>query len=190
MKLKSIRTKEELDPVLMSPEEEGPDVAYWVFSEINGGGQWENMTVLSHGKYGNEFVKTFGHYHNDPHTETYRVVSGRGLLILQKKHFGDGSMVPNKIDKFVIVNLTPGDEVVITQEWGHSLINVGNEPLITMDNWTHGHTPADYDQIEQLHGMAYYMIQKNGNADIEPNPNYYDLPNPEFMSPAEFAKIS
>ncbi len=188
MQIKSVRTKEELAPVLLNPEADGPEFAYWVFSEVAGGKKWENMTVLTPGTYGQEFVKTFGHYHNDPFEETYHVVSGKGLLLMQKKGFVEGSWVPTKVERFVILSLTPGDEISITQEWGHSMCNVGNEPLITFDNWNHGHTPADYDQIEKLHGMAYYIVKKNGNADIEPNPNYTDHPNPEFMTVAEFAK--
>jgi len=50
----------------MSPEERGPDFAYWVFSGI-ASKVWENMTVISPGTYGQEFVKTFGHYHNQPY---------------------------------------------------------------------------------------------------------------------------
>jgi len=190
VQIKTVRTKEELAPVLLSPEEKGPDFAYWVFSGITQGNQWENMTILSPGTYGQEFVKTFGHYHNDPHEETYRVVNGKGILLLQKKHFEDGSWVPNKVDRFIIVSILPGDKTVITQEWGHSLSNIGNDPLITLDNWTHGHTPADYEEIEDLHGMAFYLVKNDGTADIEPNPNYIDHPTPEFMTASEFAKLT
>ena len=62
--------------------------------------------------------------------------------------------------------------------------------MITLDNWTHGHTPADYEEIEDLHGMAFYLVKNDGTADIEPNPNYIDHPTPEFMTASEFAKLT
>lgn len=187
MLIKSVRTKEELATVLMNPEEKGPDFAYWVFSNV--GKKWENMTVLSPGTYGQEFIKTFGHYHNQPYDETYRVVGGKGVLIVQKKHFDNGTWTPDKVDKFVLVSLSPGDEVVITQDWGHALCNVGDLPLITIDNWTHGHSQADYEQIESLHGLAFYLIKKEGKADIYPNPNYNEHPDPEYLTATEFANL-
>ena len=191
MIIKTGRTQEELSPVLQNPEAQGNDLAYWVFSEVStNGDKWVNMTIVDSGGYGGEFTKTFGHYHSVNVNETYHFVEGNGIFMLQKKHFENGKWTPNKVDEVILLTMKPGEEVIVTPEWGHSWSNIGSLPLITFDNWASGHRPEDYEHIEKLRGMAYYLINKNGKAEIEANPNYENLPTPKFMTPAEFAKLT
>ena len=77
----------------------------------------------------------------------------------------------------------------ISQEWGHSWTNIGNEPLITIDNWKEGHSPDDYKPIEELGGMGYFFIKKDNRAQFLPNPKYKDLPKPEWITAKEFNEI-
>jgi len=42
----------------------------------------------------------------------------------------------------------------------------------------------------QPKAVPFYLVKKDGTADIEPNPNYIDHPTPEFMTAAEFAKLT
>ena len=60
---------------------------YWVFSGISN--EWENMTVISPGLCGDEFPKTYGHYHNTEVTEKYKLLSGQGILLMQRRKFVD-----------------------------------------------------------------------------------------------------
>lgn len=189
MLIKSVRTKEEMYPVLAGSEPDGPDFAYWVFSGV-AKDRWENMTILAPGKYGQEYVKTYGHYHSSPNDETYHVVQGNGLLLMQERYFEGDKWIKSKIAKFIVVKLTAGDEVLITQKWGHALCNTSTEPLITFDNWTSGHSPEDYTPVEYLKGLAYYVLEKDGSFTLEPNKNYLNHPEPEFMSAQQFAELS
>lgn len=183
MKLKSLRTKEEQAPVLLYPSVPGPEVVYWVFSDISFK-NWKNMTVITPGFYGEEFPKTFGHYHGTPVNETYRVVSGKGLLILQKKQ----DNLSDNILEVVIIKLKEGDQVIITPEWGHSLTNLGDTPLITFDDWDAGHTDADYQEIKDFCGMAYYITKKGSEMDIVKNKHYNNVPTPKFLTAEEFTQ--
>lgn len=186
MKLGSTRTLECLKPVLKDPHSSGPDPAYWVFAEV-GADPWANVTVTSPGSYNGEFPKTFGHYHpEDAKDEVYKLIQGEGIFVMQKKFMEKGNWIENKVAEVVLIKAIVGDEIIIKPPWGHSWINTGETPLITFDNWIWGHTPQDYKVIERLHGMAYYLVNQNGQITPVPNPNYQDLPEPLWLSAFEF----
>ena len=189
MELRSARNIEELQEVLEIPTANGPHTAYWVFSNVSGG-KWENMTITSQGKYGREFPKTYGHYHTtSDKTEIYRLVSGKGIFLLQEKHVNEGGeIVPNKVGEVFLVKAeNPGDEIMVPNDYGHSWSNVGKEPLITFDNWKWKHLPTDYKPIRKLRGLVYYIVEENGDIKLIPNPNYIEHPEPKWLTPKEFA---
>jgi len=188
MKIKTTRDRAGLLPVLMVKNSEGPDPAYWVFEGITNH-QWENMTVIVAGSFNGEFPKTFGHYHTAKVDETYKLVHGSGVLMLQKKHYEKGRWVPEIIDEIYLVEFEPEDEILITPEWGHAWANVGNTPLITFDNWRSGHSPDDYKPIEKLQGLAYYLVDEGGNITAKPNPNYKQTPEPKHITAKEFGTL-
>jgi len=179
--LKSIRTLKEQDEVLYKPGSTGPESVYWVFTDITQG-KWINMTVITSGMYGEEFPKTYGHYHNTNVNEIYHVIEGQGILLMQKGY--------PEVTDIVLVTLKPGDEVTITPEWGHALSNIGETPLVTFDNWNSGHTQADYDPIKKVSGMACFLLKGENIAKIALNQNYGDLPTPKFMTAEEFKKYA
>lgn len=187
MRVNSVRDLEGLRPVLKDPDSSGPTVAYQVFIEIDEK-PWVNKTVIAAGLYGAEYPKTFGHYHGKAVNETYHVVSGTGLLVLQKKHFDQKMWVAEQVDEVLIISATAGDELIIAPEFGHSWSNIGKDELILFDNWSSGHTPEDYYFIDKLHGLAYYLIDENGTPKAVPNPNYQNLPVPIWLSTTEFNK--
>ena len=170
----------------MDPQATGVDPAYWVFGEITPD-KWANLTVTAPGKIGDEYPKTFGHYHSTQVNETYHLISGHAVLILQKKHYENGSWTPEMVDEVLLVKLGPGDEVVIHPQYGHALVNTGAEPLLTYDDWRAGHLPSDYEQIEKLQGLAYYITEVNGQPQAVPNPRYKNLPIPIWSTPPELS---
>lgn len=190
MKLGSTRELSGLKPVLKDANSAGPNPVYWVFSECSEG-KWANVTVIAPGKIGEEYPKTFGHYHGTDVDEIYRLIEGEGVLLLQKKFFDEsGNWVKEKVAEVVLIKTKPGDEILITPEWGHSWSNIGGGPLISFDDWRSGHAPTDYSDIESLQGLAYYLVEEKGGIKALPNPNYKDLPEPRWMSAEEFKKLS
>jgi oxalate decarboxylase/phosphoglucose isomerase-like protein (cupin superfamily) len=187
MKLGSTRTLEELKPVLKTPPNvSGSGPVYWVFAEV-GADPWDNVTITAPGRFNGEFPKTFGHYHPvDAQDELYQLVSGSGIFLMQKKKMVDSNWVEDEVETVVLISAQPGDEIVIEPEWGHSWSNVGSTPLITFDNWTYGHSPQDYEVIERLKGMAYYLVEENAEIKTVPNPNYKNLPEVEWLTAEEF----
>lgn len=189
MKLASTRSLENLRVVLKDKNATGPEVAYWVFSDISLE-EWENLTVWSPGTYNGEFVKTYGHYHGTDDLETYRIISGEGILIIQKKFFEGNEWIKNKVAEVIFIKPKIGEDIILSPEWGHAWVNIGMGPLITYDNWRAGHDPSDYAVMEELSGMAYYIVSENGEVKAVPNPNYQDLPEPKWFTATEFKNIN
>lgn len=185
MKLSSTRDLSKNRPVLKDTNSTGPDPVYWVFSEVTEE-KWANITIVASGRYSSEYPKTFGHYHNVGTNETYYLIEGDAILLLQKKYFEDGAFVPERVEEVLLIKLKPGDTVTLTPEYGHSVSNIGVHPLISYDDWRSGHTPADYEDIKRLQGMAYYLVEEGGEVKAVPNRNYLDLPEPIWLTAQEF----
>jgi oxalate decarboxylase/phosphoglucose isomerase-like protein (cupin superfamily) len=187
MKLSWTRPQTELSEVLMSPESKGPDVAYWIFSEVTPE-KWENMTILTNGTYGKEYPKTYGHYHPHNTFETSKFISGDGLYMLQKKHYENDKWIDNMVDEFYLVKFEPGDEITLNDQFAHAWSNVGDMPLMVYDDWRLAHSPADYESIKLLHGMCFYIVNDNGIKFV-PNKNYKNHPDPKIITAKEFQKM-
>lgn len=191
MKLASTRNLEELRPVLKNPESVGPDSVYWVFNDVSSD-KWANMTIINNGLLDNEYIKTFGHYHGVDVNETYHIIEGLGVAVLQKKHIENGNLIPEMVDIVYLVKLKPGDEITYKPEYGHSLSNTGSIPLITYDDWRLGHPTADkfdYEPIEKQKGMAYYLVKEDDEIKAIANLNYKNLPEPIWLTAEEFKNL-
>ena len=171
------RTLEDLKPVLQDQNSQGPSPVYSV--EPAKVESWVNKTTIQPGKIGEEYTKTFGHYHTaKAEPELYRVESGEGILVLQKKHIEVGEWIPEKVDQVLLIRAKAGDQILITPEYGHSWSNVGSSPLVLLDNWAYNHSDEDYAFIAKHRGMAYYLTD-NGEAPTPVrNENYVDTPEP------------
>lgn len=189
MQLKSTRSLIQLKSVLKDPNSTGPDQVYWVFSDVTSD-KWANITITVPGNLNGEYPKTFGHYHGTQINETYHVIEGEAVMILQKKHFDGGKWIPGMVDDVYLIKAKPGDEIVIAPEYGHSWSNTGNVPFITYDDWTSGHELSDYEPIEKMKGLAYYLIEDNGEVKAIANPNYQNLPEPIWLTVEEFRNLS
>lgn len=178
-----------IQPVLMHKDGNGPDPVYYMFSEITLDDSWHNMTILVPGNYEGEFPKTYGHYHGTQVKETYKVISGEGIFLLQKKKFDKKMWLMEQVEEVYAVLAKAGDEITITPDFGHSWSNVSKDPLVLYDNWKSGHTPADYVVIDRLQGMAYYLVNKNGKVTFSPNNHYQNLPEVRELSAKEFGEL-
>ncbi len=187
MRVLSIRDFEGIKPTLLDPNCQGISPVYQVYTDL-GDPRWANRTEIYAGRLGTEFPKTFGHYHGVVKPETYRVVSGIGVLVLQKKHVENGIVVPEIIEEVFLVRAVAGDEVIIMPEWGHSWSNVNRETLVLLDNWKEGHSPTDYEIEEHLHGMAYYLVDEGGEVKERVNGNYKNVPPAKWMTASEYNK--
>ena len=182
--------------VLMELDAAGPDVHYHM---VRGGKDLRNITIWEPGKVGKEYIKTYGHYHVGDISETYWIIYGEGVTIAQKRVVGsDGEIVDDEIEEIRIVRVKAGEAVYMPRGWAHAAVNIGEAFFATADdspvNFEEvdpsslpGH--ADYEPIKKMRGMAYYIVEENGQPTLVKNPTYKNVPEAkiEDWSPS-FAK--
>lgn len=176
------RSNEKMREVLMDPQAPGPAVHYYM---IRGGKDQKNVTVWEPGTVGGEYIKTYGHYHIGDLDETYDIVFGQGIALLQKLAKDEsGVMIPDVVEEFSVLSVKAGDQVYMAPGQGHLLVNTGDTYFITVDNSPvnfeekdpvslPGH--ANYDLVTQMHGFAYYVIEHNGQPALKKNPLYKEI---------------
>ncbi|MCG2686011.1 hypothetical protein L6258_01415 [Candidatus Parcubacteria bacterium] len=165
------RTLAELKEVLQNPQASGPEEVYFMLR-----GQ-PNITVLVPGKIGEEFTKTYGHYHKHGGAETYQILFGRGLLLLQKKGADD-----EELEDICLREVGARDTIEVPKGYGHVMINVGSTFLVTADNApTNAETSQnDYEPIKKLRGFSYYIVDDGeGGWKAVRNEKYVKVPKLE-----------
>ncbi len=179
------RTHEKMQEVLMTPEAAGPAIHYYM---VRGGSKKRNITIWESGTVGGEYVKTYGHYHIGNLDETYWIVQGTGIALLQKMVVENGVPQPDKIEEFKAVPVKAGDSVYMAAGYGHLVVNTGPEWLVTVDDSPvegagdsasmPGH--ADYEMVKRMRGFAYYVVEQDGVPTLVPNPLYKEVRTKDF----------
>src|SRR3989338_10765328 len=93
----AVRTHEKMKEVLMNPEAAGPAIHYYM---IRGGKDKRNITVWETGTVGDEYIKTYGHYHVGKLDETYWIAQGEGIVLLQTRSTHHGKPIDDEIGSF------------------------------------------------------------------------------------------
>jgi oxalate decarboxylase/phosphoglucose isomerase-like protein (cupin superfamily) len=177
------RDNEKMKEVLMNPKAEAPAIHYYM---IRGGTHKTNITVWEAGTVGGEYIKTYGHYHVGDISETYSIIQGVGVLLMQERKMGkDGQPIDDEIETFRAMRVKAGDVIYISPSVGHLLVNTGHTWLVTSDDspvyendvdpvGLPGH--ADYEAVKKMGGFAYFVIEKNGFPALVKNPKYKTVP--------------
>ncbi len=176
------RTHEKMLEVLMDPKGVGPTVHYYM---IRGGVNQKNITVWEPGTVSGEYIKTYGHYHVGKIEETYWILYGEGIVLLQKLATdAKGNMIQDRVEEFRAISVKPGDSVHMDSGWGHLVANVGTTYLVTADDSPvdfeekdptslPGH--ADYKPVQKMRGFAYYVVEHEGKPALIRNKLYKEI---------------
>lgn len=173
------RTDEKMREVIMDPNGVGPAIHYYM---IRGGVEQKNITVWEPGTISGEYIKTYGHYHIGELSETYEIIYGQGVALLQKLAEDEkGEMIANAVAEFKAMPVKAGQTVFMPTKFGHLLANTGKTYLVTADDspvdfndrepaGLPGH--ADYELVKKMRGFAYYVIKHKGGVALKKNPLY------------------
>ena len=176
------RTHEKMQDVLMDPNGVGPAVHYYM---IRGGSEQKNTTVWEPGTVSGEYIKTYGHYHVGDLSETYWIVYGQGVALMQKlAEDENGNMIADQVEEFKAIPVQAGSEVFMPSKFGHLLANTGETYLVCIDDSPvdfedrdpssfPGH--ADYQLVKQMRGFAYYVVERDGKPALKKNPLYKSI---------------
>jgi glucose-6-phosphate isomerase len=181
------RTNEKMKEVLMSPNAEAPEVHYYM---IRGGSEQKNITIWEPGTVDGEYIKTYGHYHVGELDETYQILFGQGIALIQKLAIDeDGNLIPDVVEEFKAVKVKPGDEIYMPTGYGHLLCNIGKTYFVTSDDspvdfedkdpaGLPGH--ADYELVKKMRGFAYYAVERDGKPALVKNELYKEIKKADF----------
>ena len=186
----AVRTLEAMREVLAEPQASGPQVLYAMYRDVArpadrarfaAVGLRYDITVLVPARLGQEWNKTYGHYHpaapaGEYYPEVYEVISGRAIYLLQRR--GPGGA----IDDVLVVPAVAGDKVFMLPGYGHSTINVGDEPLV-MANWVAGAFSSEYGDYRERRGASYYALTGADAVRWQPNPRYAAVPEARVVAP-------
>ena len=187
------RTHQKMLDVLMDPKTQGPAVHYHM---VRGGSDQKNITIWESGKVGEEYIKTYGHYHVGDLDETYWILYGEGIAVIQKRMTGsDGEPVDDQIEEIYAVYVKAGDTLYMPAGWGHLVVNVGKTYFVTADDspvnfeevdpvTLPGH--ADYEAVKKMQGICYYVVEKDGKPTLEKNLKYKKIPDIEIIKANEY----
>jgi len=167
----------------MDPDGAGPAIHYYM---IRGGKQQKNITVWEPGTVSGEYIKTYGHYHVGDLDETYWILYGEGIALLQKLAVDDkGQMIDDAVEEFRAVFVKAGDSVYMPSGYGHLVVNIGSTYFVTADDSPvsfedkkdeasmPGH--ADYEPVKRMRGFAYYVVESGGKPALKKNPKYKEI---------------
>ena len=168
--------------VLMDPNGTGPAIHYYM---IRGGVDQKNITVWEPGTISGEYIKTYGHYHVGELSETYWILYGQGIALLQKLAVDEnGDTMHDAVEEFKAVPVKAGDEIFMPSGYGHLVANVGETYFATADSSPvnfgdkdpasfPGH--ADYAPVKEMQGFAYYVVEHEGAPALKRNPHYKEI---------------
>lgn len=176
----AVRTHEKMKEVLMNPKAKGPAIHYYM---IRGGSEKRNITIWESGTVGGEYIKTYGHYHIGDLDETYIILAGNGIALLQKLVEENGVSQIDRVEEFKAIKVKAGDSVYMPPGFGHLVVNTGKSWLVASDDSPvfgandsasmPGH--ADYEMVRKMHGFAYYVVEKDGVPTFVKNPLYKEI---------------
>jgi len=142
-----------------------------------------NITVVPARLLGKEFTKTKGHIHIENYAETYTVLEGEAIYLMQKTQ-------NEVVEDVYAVKAKKGESVIIPPFYGHVTINPSDKDLKTGD-WTSINCKSDYSLFEKLKGACYYYVRGPasakgfGEGTWIKNENYKEVPPIRFERPLQ-----
>ena len=159
-----IRYAKDLEPVLFQPEALKEDFeAYHMFRDVCLEEDQKKIkdldlrydfTVIFPGKIGDEFIKTFGHYHPNSYPEIYQIFEGEALILMQKP-----AESYDIIEEFIVVEVSEGESVIIPPHYGHVTVNPSDKKLV-MSNWVCRSFKSIYEPFRNLKGACHYYTER------------------------------
>lgn len=161
---------EDIRPQLLNQELSYPEVFYSKYLKLDHDGILANKNirfniyVIPPNLAGIEFVKTRA-MRLTKHPKIMEVLYGGGSIVMQKlpnKSYKEGDLIVSKLKRDQKVIVPPG--------YASTVVNSRQTTLIISEIYS-----DDLNQdavLDEMQGMAYYVIRKNAKQEIVRNPNY------------------
>lgn len=131
-----------------------------------------DITIIPPKMLGQEFVKTKGHQHLCK--ETYKVLEGEGIFLIQKTK-------EKEIEDVYLIKAKKDDKITIPPNYDHTVINSTNQEL-KLGNWISEDCQNNYSLLEKMEGACYFYTKgpAKGKVNWVKNKNYKKVPELRF----------
>lgn len=184
------RRVDDIRAMLFEPDATGPDPLYTIYMDVRppdlAGALREHglgfgVVVDAAGTIGREYVRSQGHVHSTPpggdlaYSEVYEIWTGQGTVYLQDR-------AEATVNDVVLIDVEPGDKVIIPPGWVHVMVNRGSTPLVFGAVYALD-AALLYEPLRALGGTAWYVL---ADGSLAPNPRYAARPQPRRMKAREY----
>ena len=178
--------------MLPDPHVTGPDPLYSIYMDLkvpgltdvlNARGLSFGAVVDAPGTIGTEYVRSQGHTHSSPsgstipYLEIYEFWFGTGAVYLQDR-------AEPETDEIYLVNVEPGDKLIIPPGWVHIAVNSGSTALAFGALYA-SDAELIYDGLRAMNGAAWRIL---ADGSFEMNQRYNAPPTPLVRAAAEYPK--
>ncbi|MDT7886166.1 MAG: glucose-6-phosphate isomerase family protein [Thermoproteota archaeon] len=136
-----------------------------------------DVTVLPPIEIGKEKNKTHGHYHPEAapgraFPEIYQILKGEALFILQ-------NIEGDEVKSVLLIRGKERELIMIPPNYGHNMINIGKDVLITMNLVSNRFLPL-YELYKIKKGSCLYFLKNNK---LIKNKNYAKIIEIKMLKP-------
>ena len=121
-----------------------------------------DITIIPALLIGEEYNKTYGHYHPSNYGEVYEVLEGNAIFLLQNE----------EEKKAIAVYAEKGDVVLIPKGYGHITINPNKNNTLIMCNIVSDKFISIYTSYKEKQGGAFYFTTKGWIKNTHYNDNF------------------
>lgn len=155
------KTYKDIKPVLMENGKIKVKDPYYIIQT-----EGQAIFIISTGLNGSEYNKTVGFISNYQGVQTYQCLYGQGVLLMQRND------ERGEAKEFKVVTLSAGRQISVPAYWVTCLVNIGKTYLVVLANIDIDSEEIETKPIIEKRGLAYYIVEKKGEAGFEQNPNY------------------
>ncbi len=162
-------TLEDMRSQILNDELQSPEIFYTKYSSLDTEGVFKsrqikiNLITMPANVAGIEYVKTKG-TQCLTHHKVLEIVHGGGLILIQKFSSLNGE------SEVVLLKIRPTQKIIIPAKYSYALINNRTSPLIALEFMSS--KASNKMVLDEMRGMAYYIIRKNAKQEIVRNPLY------------------
>lgn len=180
-----LMTLDEMRSQILNEDLQSPENFYTKYSNVDVDNIFKSKNIkinlfnILPNVAGIEYVKTKA-VQCATHNKVLEVIHGGGIVLIQKFSPLEGE------SEVVLLKIKSTQKIVIPAKYTYSLINNRTSPLIVLEFMSiKGKNRLTLDEMK---GMAYYVIRKNARQEIVRNPLYKILDTKKKIDWAKFYK--
>ncbi len=164
-----VMTIEEMREQILNSELRSPEVFYIKYANLDSEGVFKhkkiriNLLCIPSNVAGIEYVKTKA-TECSTHNKVVEIVSGGGIILIQDSSF---SKEENTV---ILIKVKATEKIIVPAKHSYSLVNNRATPLIALEFLSS--RAKNKLTLDEMRGMAYYVIRKNAKQEIVRNPLY------------------